>query len=207
MSILFLAFLLAAEPAESVPLVAPARAVISGAAGIHAVLPSLGLRVLTGAGERFDVFAGYETHAGLAHQFSLGVRWVFSQNVLLSLSAAHGFFALEEISGIDLADAPFGDGTTTTLSAVFGGFAVGNAAITFEGGLTMLWLASERSADRIERVFDPALQNLHFGCAARWEDGRDATFLAFRATVPIEANFRVFGYIPWIAIGRSWSLP
>ena len=42
---------------------------------------------------------------------------------------------------------------------------------------------------------------------AEWERKHGALFLRFRAVVPVQADFRVIGFLPMFTVGRSFMVP
>lgn len=171
--------------------------------GVHGLFPMAtvggGARVADGVA----VEGRYDLVAGLAHDLGLGLRVALPAAWDVSLYVAHGFFGEEELQGIYLAEAPLGNGLTTTAAARWTQVTTRGARVGYEGGLTARWVVPEETFGTIERAFDPTLHHLHAGVEVAWPGG---AFLRVRALVPVQADLRVLGYLPLVAAGHTWSL-
>lgn len=107
------------SPLRGAYTVAPGGGAVHVGGGVNVVLPTLALGATLGVASRVDVTLTYETHAGLAHVFSAAARVRLSERWATTHTLSHGLFVVEEIGGIQSARSPFGNGLTTTHSAVF----------------------------------------------------------------------------------------
>lgn len=179
----------------------PADAVRAGG-GFIGLLPAATLRAEIGAGERVAVTARYDTAAGMAHDLGLGARVHFGP-WRAEFEAAHGFFSVEELGGIVLANAPFGQGLTTLFGAAYALHTARGHAVFFEGGLTARWTRLEDDFGTRTRVFEPTLHTAHLGLGVDWTGG---LFLRVRAVAPVQAELKVLGYYPHAFVGYAWPL-
>ncbi len=176
-------------------------AVVELGGGVNGMFPAATARAELST-PAVDLEARYETAAGLVHDFGLGARYA-TQRWDLSLDVAHGFFGVEELGGIDTAPAPFGNGTTSTLSARRWLATSRGIRVALGGGATLRWLKLVEDLGTIEREFELTLHHVHASAEGRWPGG---FFIRFRALVPIQADFKILGYLPMLSLGRAWSL-
>lgn len=170
--------------------------------GVFGLLPAATLRATLPVVDGTALLVRYDTAAGMAHDVGLAARHDFGA-LRFELDVAHGFFGLEEIAGIHLDDAPFGNGLTTTLTALGGIETSGGHRVGLGGGLTARWTRLASDFGVVERRFDPSLHHLHGEARVDWTNG---VFLRVRAVVPIEAELRVIGFWPQVLVGHTWSL-
>lgn len=176
--------------------------VVQIGAGVFGLLPAATLRAEMPVADVIALAVRYDTAAGMVHDFGLAARLVTGR-ARFELDVAHGFFGLEEIAGIQLDDAPFGHGLTTTLVALARWHTDGGHAVDLGGGLTARWTDLDNDFGVQRRIFDPTLHHLHGEVRV---DGRDGIFLRLRAVVPIEAELRIIGFWPQVLVGHTWAL-
>jgi hypothetical protein len=189
--------------------VAPERGAVSVAGGVNAVFPTLALSVTAGVSSRLDLTLAYETHAGLAHVVRASARARLAERWAMVNAVSYGLFTVEDIGGIESVYAPFGNGLTTTHSAVFSRWSEGALHLAFAAGVTVRWVVPRQDAFGVTTLeAAPTLHTAHLDASVEWAARASGTWwLTFRALVPIQADFRLFGYLPMVLVGRSWSLP
>ncbi len=158
-----------------------------------------------GAGVHLDAWTvegRYDMVAGLAHDVGVVARRRLGR-FDVGLDAFHGFFGTEDISDIRQAPSPLGTGLTTALTGRYHLTTKRGVRVAPGAGLTVRWTRLEESFGTVERRFDPTLHHVQASVDVRWKGG---AFLRFRALVPVQADFKVFGYLPLLELGRAWSL-
>lgn len=177
-----------------------------GAIGWDTTLPTVSLGATAGIAHGVDLDARYDTRAGLSHDFGLRVRVSLVEMIAASLVVSHGFFAVEEIGGIQSSRAPFGNGLALAPTLHLSTFREAGAHVAFGIGATVRLTRLRESFGMLERDLDPRLESAFLDVAAEWEDDGATTWLALRAAIPIQADVHVIGFLPWITVGRSWEL-
>lgn len=196
------------DPVQGARVIPAGRAAVQLAGGVNAALPSLAFGAAAGLGAGVDVAARYEVHAGLAHELTAAARVRLAERWALVTEVSHGFFTVEEIGGIQASRAPFGNGLTTAHQVAFSRWNRDGLHVALAAGLVVRWLRPRESLDVVDVVADVTLHTARLDVTAEWAARSGGSWwLSFRAVVPIQADFRVFGYLPMVLVGRSWSLP
>lgn len=190
--------------AMSVP---PGEVAFDLGGGMSAVLPTVTIGGTAGVTDSFDLGLHYDVHGGIAHDVYATARLSFDR-FALRLDLGHVFYAIEEVGGIEAVDSPFGNGAYSTLAFVISFFRDDATHVALGAGATVRWfdLVRRDDLDGLERAFDPILQSAHLEATAEWEGGGGATYVRFVASVPLQAEFRVLGFLPRIVAGRVWRL-
>ncbi|MDD9937750.1 MAG: hypothetical protein OXT09_29330, partial [Myxococcales bacterium] len=127
------AFSYASSPAQGAALVPGAQGSLSLAGGLNTNVPTLSLAATAGVTEGLDMSLTYDTHAGIAHDVALSTRLRLTPGWAVALDVTHAFFAVEEAFGIHTADAPFGNGVSSSPLLM---------ASWFSGGGTHHWVGA-----------------------------------------------------------------
>jgi hypothetical protein len=207
---------LAAEPeavevTAEIPAVHGAGVADRGAAalrielGMAGALPTALIGGATGLAPRVDLGAHAVTHAGLAHALGATVRWRFAEATGLGLTLDDSFFTVEQLAGIEASRAPFGNRTAATLQLLHTSSHRG-MVVGWSGGFELGVIRTVRGPAGSRRAIDPALDTVWGEVAATWPREQGAVFVRFRAIVPVARQFHVLGYLPHVAVGRSWSV-
>lgn len=181
---------------------APGDTVVYGALGWDVTFPTLSAGATAGVLDGLDLDARYDTRAGLAHDFGMRARGRIARGWAASLSVSHGFFTVEEIGGIQASRAPFGNGVAIA-PAVHASL---NDTVSFGLGATLRMTRLSEDLGVLSRELDPFVESAWLDVAAEWADASGTSFVALRAVVPVQAELRVLGYLPWITLGRAWDL-
>lgn len=179
-----------------------AAAFVAAGGGVRGMLPSATAGAGADLGD-WTVEGRYDTVGGLAHDVGVITRLRLTERFDVGLDAFHGFFGAEDIGGIRQAPSPLGNGLTTALTSRYHVTTRRGVRVAPGAGLTMRWTRLEESFGTVDRRFDPTLHHVQASIDVRWKGG---AFLRFRALVPVQADFRVFGYVPLLEMGRTWSL-
>lgn len=182
-------------------------ATLHAAAGLNVLLPTLVVGATTGVAGPLDVGLRYEVHAGLGHVFVLAARARVASPLALALELAQGFFAAEELAGIRLVEAPFGNALVTTPRLLASIVSTPAVHVALGLGVSLRWVVLEQRAEETRRSFDPAVQDATLELAAEWPLCTGVAFLRFVALVPIQAELRVLGFLPSLVAGRTWDVP
>jgi len=197
-----------ADPVMGALVVPEGRGAIQLAGGVNAVLPALTFGAVVGVGSRVDVGARYEMYAGLAHALTATARVRLAERWALVNSASYGFFAVDEISGIQSSRAPFGSGFTTTHGVAWSRWNRDGLHVSLAAGVTVRWLRLRDVLDVVDLVPDVTLHTAHVEVTTEWAARSGGSWwVSVRALVPVQANFQVFGFLPMVLVGRSWGLP
>ncbi len=179
-----------------------AASFVQAGAGVRGTFPSVTAGVGVRLGE-WTVEGRYDTVAGLAHDVGAAARLSLDRRWEVGLDAMHGFFAVEDLGGIHQADSPLGNGLTTTARARWRDTTRRGVRWAPGFGLTARWTTLARELGTVERRFEPSLHHVEGSIDVDWQGG---AFLRLRALVPIEADLRVFGFLPILEAGHTWSL-
>ena len=186
----------------------PHTAALRAEIGMASALPTVLVGGSAGLLPNVDLGAHAVTHAGLAHAFGATVRYR-SENEHLGagLTVDESLYTVEELAGIQSLRSPFGSrfALTPQLLAATGspdgvqfGWTVGA-----EVGLIR---TDEDDAGYAVREVAPNLDHLWGEVAASWPREHGAFYVRVRALIPIASEFHLLGYVPWIAVGRSWGV-
>lgn len=201
------AFSFASSPALGTSIVPPGEAGLYVGGGFNLILPTLSFGGTAGITKGFDLDVRYDTHAGLVHDLGLTGRVRFADRFATALNVSYSFFAIEEVSGILAVRAPFSNGATFAPDLRWMVLDDSDTKVNLLGGVMVRWLAlTEDEFGTVTRQLEFSLRHAFFEVGAEWIDGDESTWLRVRAVVPIEAEFRVLGYLPWIVIGHTWSI-
>ena len=185
--------------------VPPNTAVVHAGGGLDVVLPVLSAGFIVGLADGWDLGAEYDTHAGLQHDFGITARYALNERFAVALNASHGFIAVEELSGIEAAPAPFGTGFTTTPMFRASFKTERGVHIGFSFGLRLRWTEPQTTNAIVENAFAPTLHTAHAEASAEWPTGSGTPYIRMTATIPLQAEFRVIGYFPRVLAGYGWS--
>jgi len=181
--------------------------VVRAEGGFAAFFPTVLGGATVGITEGIDVGVHAVTHGGVA--FALGVtgRWApGGGSTALALTVDESFFTIDEIAGIQAINAPFGRrfavtpavaGRRRTSSGVDLGY-------TLASGLRLV--RSEPTPDGARRRASPAVETVWGELAATWPGEGGRTFVRVRAIVPVAGGVHPLGFVPWVAIGRTWGV-
>ena len=134
------------------------------------------------------------------------VRWRPDPHLGVGLGIDERLFTVSEIAGVDLLRSPFGNrmavtpqflATTTTPTGV---------ELGWTGGAEIAVVRTVRQDDRPIRTVRPRFDTLWAEVAASWPREHGAFFVRVRAILPVQSEFHVLGYLPWVAVGRSWRV-
>ncbi len=184
-------------------LAAPPAPDLRAGGGFAGLFPAAEVSLRTPVAPTVDLEARYETVVGVSHDVGLTGRW-YRDAWSLGLSAANGFFGVEDLAGISPHRAPLGGGLTTALLGAHHHETARGHRVRVEVGLTARWThVDDVDAGTVDRVFDPTLHHVHAEVAVDWAGG---LFLRGRAVVPVQADLKVIGYLPVVSVGYRWSL-
>ena len=200
------AYWCAADPTLGAVTLEPGDVSVYAAGGIDTAFPTVSLGGTAGVADGFDLDARWDTRAGLAHDFGVRGRLRLAERWAASLSVSHGFFTVEEIGGIEAADAPFGNGLAVTPGLHLSLFRPGGAHVFLGTGVIVRMTRLENEFGTLRREVDPLLESAWLDVGVEWEGDGATTFLRLRSVVPVGADLRVIGYLPWLTIGRTWEL-
>jgi hypothetical protein len=186
-------------------LVPPGQAAVAVAGGVNVLLPTLDLRAVAGVAPRLDLGVQYDIHGGIAHVVALTGRVRLASALAVSLGAAYGFFAIEEVSGIEFARLPLGQGLTLTPALHLSRCSRGGVHLSLSLGATVRVVRIAERLGTLDRAGDLAVEHAHAEFGAEWPRRGGVLFVRLRAVVPIQSDLRPLGYLPWVVIGRSWS--
>ncbi len=202
------AFLCANSPMLGTALVPEGEAALYAGGGLNFLLPTVTLGATAGVTDGFDLDLRYDTHAGLVHDVSLTGRVRVEDRFAVGLSLSHSFFAIEELSGILAVRSPFSNGSTIAPDIRWNVLERDNARVHVLGGAAVRWLRLEEDEfETVTRQLELSVRHAFFEVGAEWSGERSSTWLRVRAVVPIETDFQVLGFLPWVVIGHSWSIP
>ncbi|MEM9188400.1 MAG: hypothetical protein AAGF12_04460 [Myxococcota bacterium] len=200
-------FWCASEPAEGAIPVPAGEGRMHVAGGFGTLLPTFTLGGTLGVGDGVDLDLRYETYAALSHDISLTSRISLAEYWAVALSLNHVFFLIEDIGGVESADAPVGNGLSLAPS-LFGSFFLDSGVhVALGASASFRFIELVRNEDgTLTRQPRLTLAHAALRVAVEWEGDGATTFLRFSAVVPIQADFRVLGYLPHISFGRSFQL-
>lgn len=180
----------------------PGTGEFHGELGMAGALPTALIAGSLGVARGFDVGAFADTHAGLAVAVGATGRWA-RDGWGVGLAVDESFYTVESLGGIESLRSPFGNRLAATPQLL--------AARTTRAGVDVGWTVGldvgllRRTGEG--RDLEPALDDAWGEIAATWPLRRGGFFLRFRAIVPVASEFHVLGYLPWVAVGRSWGVP
>lgn len=196
------------DPLHGARTVVPEHGALHVGGGVNAVFPTLTLGATLGVSSRVDARFVYTTHGGVAHEVEAGARVRLTERWGLVHTASYGLFLVEEIGGIQSVHAPFGNGLTTTHQVVLSRLNLQGLHLAFTAGVTLRWLVPRQEFETVTLAFEPTLHTAHAQVVAEWVARSGGTWwLQVRATVPVQADFKLIGYFPMVLVGRSWALP
>lgn len=184
----------------------PHTAALRAEVGMAGALPTVLLGGSAGLLPDLDLGAYAVTHAGLAHAFGATVRWRIDDHLGAGLTVDESLFTVEDLAGIEALRSPFGNRMAVTPQFL--------AATTTGAGVELGWAAGAEIGvvrtvpddDRSRRAARPGFDTLWGEVAASWPREHGAFFVRVRTILPVQADFHVLGYLPWIAVGRSWRV-
>jgi hypothetical protein len=151
---------------------------VYGSLGINTLLPTVGVGMATGLVDGADLGFHYDTHGGLGHDPGATLRLELAEGWAASLEGSYLFYAIEEVGGVEAADAPFGHGLTTTAAIHHSFERAEQTHVALGAGLGVGWTELVHDADLVRQELAPRLARAHFEDAARAERGRrDATMI------------------------------
>jgi hypothetical protein len=186
-------------------LAAPGAAAVRAEVGMAGALPTLLVGGSTGVSDRVDLGASAVTHAGLAFAVGGTVRWRVADALGVGLGVDESLYTVESLAGIESLRAPFGNRLAVTPQLLASPAGRGDLALAAGAAIGVLRL--EQGPEAVERALRPAVDDVWGEVAASFPRERGAFFVRFRAIVPVAEPFHVLGYVPWVAVGRSWGLP
>ena len=197
----------ASSPSLGTAVVPPGEAALYVAGGFNVTLPTLTLGATAGVSDGFDLDLRYDTHAGIVHDVAVTGRLRLSERFAAAVCIAYSFFAIEEVSGILAVRSPFSNGSTVAPDVRWTALDDGDTRVSLVGGFAVRWLTlAEDEFGTVTRDLELSVRHAFLEVGAEWTGDGASTWLRVRAVVPIEAEFRVLGYLPWIVIGRTWSV-
>ena len=198
----------AVDPSTGGAVVGPGEAVVHGEVGMAAVLPTVQIGGTAGLSERVDLSAHYVTHAGLAHAVALRTRVRATDRLSLGLQVDESFFTVEELAGIQAVRVPVGNRLALTPQLLIHRPTADGVHLGWTAGAALRTLAVvETPGGTLRRAWQPAVDEVWAEVAAEWPGDRGNTTLRFRAIVPVATELHVLGYLPVVALGRTWGLP
>ena len=201
------ALTLASSPSLGTSVVPPGTAALYTGVGFNVALPTVTLGATAGVAKGIDLDLRYETHAGLAHDVGVTGRFRVAERLAAAVNLSYSFFAIEEVSGIVAVRAPFSNGATFAPDIRWLALDRGDTQISLLGGASVRWLGlDEDEFGTITRRLELSVRHAFLEVGAEWSDPGGSTWLRVRAVVPIEAEFRVLGYLPWVMLGWTWSI-
>jgi hypothetical protein len=187
------------------PTVDPGAAEVRAEAGMAGALPTVLLGGDAGVAPGFDVGARAVTHAGLAFSLGGSARWQATDPVGVGLLVDESFYTVEQLAGIQSLASPFGNRMAVTPLAFGRVRTAPGVDLDLVGGAEVGVVRVAQGPDHVVRRVDPALDIAWAEVAARWPRDNGDLYVRFRAIVPVAAEFHVLGYLPWVAVGRTWS--
>lgn len=184
----------------------PSQARLRVVGGLDTVFPTVGLGALVGLVPGWDLDLDVTTRAGLAWSASARVRAGLGEHWAGRVRLVESFTAVEDLSGIQIADAPFSNRVGVEPTLAWSGPSAAGVHLAVSGGVTVRTWVARRTADGTRRELDPAVDAVHASVGAEWTGERGSTTLAVRALTPIDPEFRVLGYLPWVTVGRTWGV-
>jgi hypothetical protein len=191
-------------------LVPPGEAAVRAELGMAGALPTALLGGATGLSPRLDLGVHAVTHAGLAYALGGTLRWRARAPWGLGLTLDESLYTVENLAGIESSRSPFGRrvgvvpqalATTALGEEVELGWAVGAEL----GTLRVDRIPGSGPPYEVRRALRPALDSVWAEVAASWPRDNGAFYVRLRAIVPVATEFHVLGYLPWVAVGRTWS--
>lgn len=202
------ALLSANSPTLGAATMPPQKVALYLGGGFNVLFPTLSLGATAGVSEGFDLDLRYDTHAGLVHDLSVTGRLQLGERWALGLGLAHSFFAFEELSGVVAVRAPFSNGSTVSPDVRWSFWRGTSTQVFLVAGASVRWLGLEEDEfGEVRRSLEFSLRHAFLEVGAEWLEEGASNWVRVRAVVPIEAEFRSLGYLPWIMFGRSWSVP
>jgi hypothetical protein len=169
-------------------------------------LPTLLVGGSAGLVPDLDLGAWAVTHAGIAHAFGATVRWRPDAHLGAGLGIDESLFTVTELAGVDLLQSPFGNRTAITPQFLASTTTATGVELGWTGGAEIAVVRTIRQDGRAARIGQPRFDTLWAELAASWPREHGAFFVRVRAILPVQAEFHVLGYLPWIAVGRSWRV-
>ncbi len=201
------AFWLASSPTQGTAVTPSGEAGLYVAGGLNVALPTVTLGAIAGVADGFDLDFRYDTHAGLVHDVGLTARFAWAERFAAAVNVSYSFFAIEEVSGILAVRAPFSNGATVAPDVRWRVLDRKDHHLSLMGGASVRWLGLEEDEfGTVSRRLEFSVRHAFLEVGAEWIGDSGSTWLRVRAVVPIEAEFRVLGYLPWIVVGHTWSL-
>ena len=182
-------------------------AAVRAEVGMAGALPTVLLGGSAGVSDRVDLGAHAVTHAGLAFAYGATVRWRFADAVGAGLTLDESLYTLENLAGIESLRSPFGNRVALTPQLLGSTTSAANVDFGWTAGAAVGIVRLEQGPDTVVRRVRPAVDDVWAELAASWPREQGAFFVRFRAIVPVSEPFHVLGYLPWVAVGRSWGLP
>jgi hypothetical protein len=195
------------SPTLGAEIVPPRKVALSVSGGLNVILPMLRLSAVSGVARGFDIGIDYDTYAGLVHTMGLAPRLRVHRHVALRAEVSYGFYTMEEIFGVRLSRAPFGNGLSLNPTLLASYRTRGGVNLAGAVGLSLRFLRIDDQGGVIERTPEISVQHVFAELGAEWQRKHGALFLRFRAVVPVQADFRVIGFLPMFTVGRSFLLP
>jgi hypothetical protein len=192
-------------------LVPAGEAAVRAELGMAGALPTALVGGAAGLSPRLDLGAHAVTHAGLAYALGGTLRWRARAPWGLALALDESLYTVEDLAGIESSRSPFGRrvaitpqglATTPLASGVELGWVLGAEL----GTLRVDRVAGAGPPYEVRRVLRPALDSVWAEVAASWPRPNGAFYVRLRAIVPVATEFHVLGYLPWVAVGRTWSV-
>ena len=197
----------ASSPNLGADVVPPGEAALYIAGGFNVALPTLSLGATAGVADGVDLDFRYDTHAGIVHDVGLTGRFAFTKRLAAAVNLSYSLFAIEEVSGILAVRAPFSNGASVAPDLRWTVMNGSDTHINLQGGFAVRWLGlQEDEFGTVTRRLELSVRHAFAEVGAEWFDGDGSTWLRVRAIVPVEAEFRVIGFLPWIVLGCTWSV-
>lgn len=195
------------SPTLGAELVPPRQVALSVSGGLNVILPTVRLSAVSGITRRLDIGIDYDTYAGIVHTMGIAPRVRVHRHVALRAEVSYGFYTIEELFGVHLSRAPFGNGLSFNPSLLASYRTRGGVNISGAVGLSLRFLRIDDTGGVIERTPEVSVQHVFAEIGAEWERKYGALFLRFRAVVPVQADFNVIGFLPMFTVGRSFMVP
>ena len=195
------------SPTLGAALVPPRQVALSVSGGLNVILPAVRLQAVAGLTQKLDLGLEYETYAGLVHGFALVPRVRLHRYVATSLAVSYSYYTVDELFGVRMSRAPFGNGLSLSPALHVSGFRRGGVHVSGALGLSIGVVRNGEMGSEVQRVAEISVQHIYGEVGAEWERRHGALFLRFRAVVPVQSDFPIIGFLPMLTVGRSFLVP
>jgi hypothetical protein len=195
------------SPSLGAALVPPKQVALSISGGLNVILPTLRLAAVSGLTRFLDLGLEYDVYAGLVHGLALRPRVRLHRYVATSVAVSYSYFTIDELFGVQMSRAPFGNGLGLSPTLHLSRYSRGGVHLSLALGFLLGVLRTGEDGPVVQRVAEASVQHVFAEVSAEWERKYGALFLRFRAVVPVQADFPIIGFLPMFTVGRSFIVP